>query len=297
MKRLVLIINVCVLTISMVYSQPRFLPKRSVADSLRDAGDLNGSIVEFTKALINDPKNKQIVYNYACALSLNKQIDSCFKYLNIAIKLDTTTAALVDPDFLNAREDKQWIDFENQLVSMLVKKNKTPFKDLDYAKALWRMMAYDQSYMYEIGIAVRKLGFTSPVVSALQKLKSLLNERNQKELEALIAKNGWPKNSEVGSKAAEAAFYIIQHSDAEKQQKYIPMLKKCCEEKEANWIHYAMLYDRMKMNQKLPQKYGTQMNLDNRKTGTYEIYQLEDKSKVNEWRKELGLPPLKEIRQ
>jgi hypothetical protein len=46
-------------------------------------------------------------------------------------------------------------------------------------------------------------------------------------------------------------------------------------------------------NMKLPQKYGTPMNPDNRATGAFDLYPLEDKSKVNEWRMEVGLPPLK----
>jgi transposase-like protein len=170
-----------------------------------------------------------------------------------------------------------------------------PVSDIDYARSLWRLMALDQSYFYEIGVAVRKLGFDSPVVAALQKLKFLIQEGNIKELEALIDKKGWPKISQVGENAAGTAFYIIQHSDAVKQEKYLSLLKTRCEEKEASWIHYAMLYDRLKMNLNLPQRYGTQFNLNNRATGKFELYQLEDKAKVNDWRKEVGLPALTNI--
>jgi hypothetical protein len=55
-----------------------------------------------------------------------------------------------------------------------------------------------------------------------------------------------------------------------------------------------MLYDRLKMNQNLPQRYGTQAVLNNTLTGAYELYKLEDEKKVNDWRKEVGLPPLKQ---
>lgn len=292
MKNLILFLFISAIYNS-AFAQPKFMTKRTLTDSLREAGDLKGAIAEFRKEFIKDAKNKTLAYNFACALSLDSQTDSAFKYLNIAVKLDTTTSLMVDPDFINIRESKQWTDFENNLITLLEKKNKTPFKDVDFMKSLWRLKAFDQAYFYEIGIAVRKLGFTSPVVVALQKLKSLYNERNVNELEMLLTKNGWPKNSEVGPDAAGAAFYVIQHSTAEKQEKYLPMLKKRCEEKEANWIHYAMMYDRMKMNQNLPQRYGTQANLNNRETGGFELYTLEDKTKVNEWRKEVGLPPLK----
>lgn len=294
MKNLILLLFTCAV-FSSSFSQPMFMGKRSLTDSLREAGDLNGVIAEFRKEFIKDAKNKTLVYNYACALSLDSQIDSAFKYLNIALELDATSATMVDPDFINIRESKKWSGIEDKLISLLERKNKSSFKDVDFMKALWRFKAYDQAYFYEIGVAVRKLGFTSPIVVALQKLKSLYNERNVSELEILLSKNGWPKNSEVGTDATSAAFYVIQHSTADKKEKYLPLLKKRCEENEASWIHYAMMYDRMKMNQNLPQRYGTQANLDNRATGGFELYTLEDKTKVNDWRKEVGLPPLKNV--
>lgn len=295
MKNLKLFLLVLtIMVVETTYSQPQPLA-RSIADSLREEGDIKGAIDEYNKAYLKNPGNKVILYNYACALSIGMQIDSCLKYLNKVIEKNASIAPLVDPDFLNAREDKRWIDFENKLVSLLNGKANVPIVDVEYAKKLWCLMALDQAYMYEIGIAVRKLGFTSPVVIALQKLKDVTNQRNQQYLEELIAKKGWPKISEVGQEAAGTAFYIVQHSNADLQQKYIPILKKLCEEKEASCIHFAMLYDRMKMNQNLPQRYGTQMNLDNRITGAVELYPLEDAAKVDEWRKELGLEPLKEF--
>jgi len=41
------------------------------------------------------------------------------------------------------------------------------------------------------------------------------------------------------------------------------------------------------------QKYGMHTSY-NEQTKTAELYPLEDESKVNEWRKEIGLPPLEE---
>jgi len=275
-----------------VSSQPPLPKPRSVADSLVSEGDIPGAITEFRKIYSKDPGNQRNVYNFACALSINRQFDSCLKYLNIAVRLDTSISAFTDPDLLPFRETKLWQDFENKLISMLNIKNRNPFKDIEYAKALWKLMARDQAYFNEIFIAGRKIGMKSSVVEALFKLKSMFSENNQKELEELITKKGWPRNSEVGPVAAGAAFYVIQHSDAEKQEKYLPMLRQRCEEKESNWQHYAMMYDRMKVLRNLPQKYGTQPVLNNENTGLYELAPLENESKVNEWRKEVGLPPL-----
>lgn len=277
----------------MGFSQMMMSLKRNPADSLRDEGNLKEAIIEYKRIFSIDPKNKVNVYNLACTFSLDQQIDSCFKYLNIAVALDTTTASLTDPDFLSAREDKRWSNFENNLISMLNTKFKNPYKDIDYAKALWNMLALDQAYFQDVNLAGRKIGFQSTVVRAIWKLKSMINEKNQMELEELIAKKGWPKKSEVGGQAASAAFFIIQHSDLKKQLKYLPILKKRCEENEAKWENYALMYDRVQTSQNKPQRYGSQVKYIE-KTNSFELFPLEDEAKVNEWRKEIGLQPLED---
>ena len=115
----------------------------------------------------------------------------------------------------------------------------------------------DQYCFYETGIAARKLGPGSPVVTALRRLQIMINEKNLKELESLLSQKGWPKRSEVGPEAAGAAFFVLQHSNAEAQQKYISMFEKCCRENEGSWQQYALMFDRMRMNQNKPQRYGT----------------------------------------
>jgi len=50
-------------------------------------GNVPEAIVEYKRLYILNPNYKRIVYNYACALSVDnsviKQFESCFKYLNI----------------------------------------------------------------------------------------------------------------------------------------------------------------------------------------------------------------------
>lgn len=53
------------------------------------------------------------------------------------------------------------------------------------------------------------------------------------------------------------------------------------------------MYDRSLSNDDLPQRYGTRTRYDE-ETKSEELYPLEDESRVDEWRKEVGLPPLRE---
>jgi hypothetical protein len=279
----------------MVMSQPPLPHFSNKADSLYAEGNIPDAIAEYRKMLIREPDNPKILYNCACALSIDnsiiRQFDSCFKYLNRAVEIDTALNALLDPDFMAARKDPRWKTFEDHLVSMLNKKYHDPYADPEFAKALWRLSANDQGFFNEIGISVRKLGMRSSVTSALWKAKLMLSEENQKELENLLQRKGWPKIKDVGPEAVMAAYLVVQHADGRMQAKYLPEVKKSCEADEIPWERYALLYDRMCVNENIPQRYGTHTRY-NEKTGKEELYPLEDATKVNQWRKETGLDPL-----
>lgn len=268
--------------------------KINIAESLVNEGNIPGAIAVYKELYMENPGDSIITFNYACVLSRGGQTDSAFRYLYIAVRINPTTAPLTDPDLLNLREDLRWADFENNLIPVLNRKNGNSIKDIEYAKALWRLLCMDQYCFYETGIAVRKLGPGSPVVAALRRLQTMINDNNRKELENMLSQKGWPKRSQVGSEAAGAAFFVLQHSNSVAQQKYISMFEKACREGEANWQQYALMFDRMRMNQKKPQRYGTHTYLDPETGPINELYPLEDESKVDEWRKEAGLEPLKD---
>ncbi len=296
MKSSIYLVFVCLaLLCKNATSQPPAPDHINKADSLMNEGNVPAAIAEYKRLYNLNPSDKQIVYNYACALSVDNSVirmfDSCFKYLNMAIELDTSVKALMEPKLIPAREDKDWDAFENRLISMLNIKFNNPYKDIEYAKALWRLGAYDQAYFNEIGIAGRKFGMRSSVASALWKFKFMVQERSQKELEQLVAAKGWPTSREVGREAAMSAYLVAMHTNDGSQKKYLPMIKQRCEENELPWQRYANIYDRCLFNENKPQKYGTHTRF-NEQTMSEELYPLEDETKVDEWRKELGLEPL-----
>lgn len=266
----------------------------SKADSLFNEGNIKESVAEYQKMYRMLPGDRRVVYDYACALSRAGQIDSAFKFLTIAMNIEPDTRALTDPDLLPLRDDPHWTSFENNLIALLTGKSGNQIIDVDYARALWRLQCMDQYCFYETILAVKKLGPDSPVVTALRRLQQMQNQKNLDELGALLNEKGWPKRSQVGNDAAEAAFYVLQHSTASAQEKFLPMFWECCRENEASWQQYALMFDRMRMNMNLPQRYGTHYKLDNRATNERILYPLEDETKVDEWRKQIGLEPLKE---
>lgn len=265
--------------------------KLNKADSLFNEGQLIASIEEYNKMYAADSTNYNTVYNLACAYAQARMPDKAFRYLILSANLNSTEAPLCDPDFLPLKKDKRWDDFEKNLIAQIQKKYEHPIGDEEYALRLWRMKAKDQAHYKDIQLAEKKIHRNSSVVYALWDVKENYNEQNQKELESLIAKKGWPKISQVGQEGASAAFLIIQHSDMEKQTKYLPIIKKLCEEREANWGSYALMYDRIQVDQNKPQRYGSQLAF-NDSTDKYEPSPMEDESKVDEWRKAIGMQPL-----
>ncbi len=202
----------------------------SPGDSLRELGNVKAAIEYYKSQGLKPGDDFTELYHYAGALSVDYQIDSAFKYLQIAMLQDTSPSVFCDPDFLNLRKDKLWDGFETNLIALIQKKYNNPYKDVDYAKRLWYMEATDQAYYDCINLAESKIGKNSTVVRALWMLKEKLNDENQKELLQLIETKGWPKKSVVGNRASGAAFLVIQHSDADKQKKYLPTIEKLCNE-------------------------------------------------------------------
>lgn len=266
-------------------------PYNHLTDSLRDVGSVEGAINAFQILQQQEGSAFHGFYDYACVLSIDKQIDSAFKYLRLATVLDTTALALRDPDFLNLRKDIRWHDFEKHLIASIEIKHGITYKDTAYAKRLWYMHATDQAYNDCLSISERRLGRNSTVGRALWQLKELLNQENQQELMKLVSAKGWPKYSEVGETAGGAAFLVIQHADLAKQEKYLPLIKERCMEHEADWEGYALMYDRIQTGEGKPQKYGSQLHF-NKETNAYELDPLLDATKVDQWRAEVGLGPL-----
>jgi tetratricopeptide (TPR) repeat protein len=272
-------------------AQQNFIIVMSPADSLREAGNLKEALKEFRKAYVEDPLNQANLYNFACAFAVSNQKDSAFKYLNAATRLDTSISVLTDVDFVSMHKDTRWSAIEDKVLTMVAAKNNKPYKDKEYTKMLLRMKARDQAYYSEIKDAEEKIGKYSTTVNALWQMKEHLNIDNQKTLELLIKQKGWPKISEVGGSAASAAFLVIQHSDMEKQKKYLLIIEQLCKTKEANWESFALMYDRIQVSENKPQKYGSQIRF-NDSVQQYELFPLLDESKVEEWRAAIGMQPL-----
>ncbi|MFK8046662.1 MAG: DUF6624 domain-containing protein [Crocinitomicaceae bacterium] len=123
---------------------------------------------------------------------------------------------------------------------------------------------------------------------------SLINRQDSiciNKLIQIVDKHGWLGKSRVGDNANQAIWLIMQHSELEIQEKYLPLLKESVANGESEGWHLAFLEDRILMYSKKKQKFGTQAVWDN-ELKQNKIYPIEDVKNVNHRRQKLGLEPI-----
>ncbi|MGE0568491.1 MAG: DUF6624 domain-containing protein [Bacteroidia bacterium] len=268
------------------------IEKPTKADGLRNAGDLRGAISELQKAISEDSSDNSKYYNTACLYSLLGSKDTAFMYLDKALKGDSGLYVVSDPDLYNLSLDKRWQKIQTNQLKKVEQRSGKKYEKPDLTLKLLNMKMKDQAYYYEMEVIRNKFGENSPKIDSIWKIKEAINEANQKEIESIIARYGWPKISVVGLNATSTAFLIIQHSDIKRQNKYLPLLKKACESNEAEWQDYALMKDRVLLGEGKKQLFGSQVKY-NEKEKKYELSPLENPEEVDKRRMKMGLGPLK----
>ena len=305
-KKLFLSLACCCMAV-LLYAQPKYdttkwqimvrgtdtflMQKPSKGDVLLLAGNYREAVGAYRQLLKEGETDRTVPYNMACAYAALGNRDSAFFFLPMALEYDSSIYVLTDPDFVNLLTDPRWKEIEDRQMRLQRMKGER-YREPGLSKELWRMGIRDQAYYSQIKHAENEYGMKSPVKDSLWGLKKQLNEENLQRLEQIIEDYGWPGISLVGSRAANTAFLIVQHSDLETQKKYKPMLMAACNRGDAEWGALALLIDRIEVNEGRPQVYGSQVRYNEEK-GVYEPYPAIDEHNLDKRRKEVGLRPAK----
>jgi len=121
---------------------------------------------------------------------------------------------------------------------------------------------------------------------------------NTEAMKRIVEEIGWPTVSKVGQEASDAAWLLVQHADhnPEFQQLCIELMKNQAEG-EVRKSHVAYLEDRVRVNTKREQLYGTQFRETQDENGIiikYEPRPIEDREHVNKRRALADLDTLEE---
>lgn len=120
-------------------------------------------------------------------------------------------------------------------------------------------------------------------------LWSAVDSLNSSWAVVVLAEGGWPKRSEVGSRAAVDFWALVSHSPLATQQAALPLLQRAVAEGEAGSDLLALTVDRVRMLEGEPQVYGSQIRFVD---GEPIPYAIEDEANVDARRRSVGLDSL-----
>lgn len=111
-------------------------------------------------------------------------------------------------------------------------------------------------------------------------------------LEEIVAARGWPTHELVGEQAARAARLVAQHADVDVafQQQARDLLAEAVARGQADPVDLAYLTDRVAVNTRTPQTYGSQIRC--RAGRPAPATPLRDEAQVDALRAEVGLGSL-----
>ena len=164
----------------------------------------------------------------------------------------------------------------------------------DLSDLLLKLAENDRMYREEIAKLQSQSGFHHREIQKLMEDQRAADEENQQLLDAIVNQHGWPDKSIVGEEALNSAFMVVQHAGVSYQKHYLPMLKEAARKRDLPPENVAVLEDKMRMRDNLPQLYGTQLRVEE-SDGKEHLYPIEDPAEVNERRAEMGLPPIEEM--
>lgn len=148
------------------------------------------------------------------------------------------------------------------------------FEHDQYDRALWRL-------------ACTESGGDSLRIQQLARRAINTDRANLIAVNDLLQGQGFPQKKRVGEFAVQAVWIVFQHSDLDNQKHFLPILRKAVASGDIDPACLAILEDRINVRDGKPQRYGSQYGPDGK------LCPLLDSSRVDEWRKEVGLPPLK----
>ena len=122
---------------------------------------------------------------------------------------------------------------------------------------------------------------------AMRDAMKAVDDETEVEVLKMVPPEGWFTRSRYGAEAATAAFLIIQHSKIEHWRRFLPIFEQLVAKGEVAGNSYALMYDRLAVNEGRPQRYGSQLRCQG---GKLVPLPLEDPARVEAWRKEMDMP-------
>lgn len=181
------------------------------------------------------------------------------------------------------------LSFSNSLGQQKENGEKTQLqKDENLVKILEEIYEEDQGLRNQISEVEDKYGRQSEEMKAHWALIQKKDSINLIKVQKILDEHGWLGSDIVGVQGNMTLFLVIQHSDLEIQEKYLPMMREAVEKGNAKARNLALLEDRVALRQGKRQIYGSQIGR-HPETGEYYISPLRDPENVDKRRAKVGL--------
>jgi hypothetical protein len=281
-----------VLSCSNLFAQDQdvYMAKVEKAWSLYNQEEYLKSAMMYSEAFIalNNKGTIDDRYNAACSWALANQPDSSFvqllkigksgKFINLGhITTDTDLASL--------HTDIRW----DEVVS-LVKENKQKAEanlDQHLVSLLDSIYTEDQLYRSKSRDVREQYGRDSEEMRSLWDTIQEKDALNLILVKKILDEQGWLGTDVVGYQGNSTLFLVIQHSNLETQEQYLPMMREAVEKGNAQGSSLALLEDRVALRKGELQIYGSQIGID--QDGGYYISPMIDPDNVNDRRATVGL--------
>lgn len=263
------------------------------ADSLFMVGEYEASSETFGKALeMKDFIQPIHLYNGACAAALAGDMETAFRRLYTKLEREKewySDNIANDDDLISLHDDNRW---QILIDSINLRKHRIEANfDKPLRRRLQMIMKTDQEVRIVFLAAHNRQPHDSIAeVEALHEMQRV-DKLNQEQICKILDSRGFVGSDKVGD-AVGTFWAVIQHSDVNIQKKYLPLFREAAQRGDIAKESVAMMEDRINMFEGKPQRYGSQIEEDEH--GNPRLYKLLDESKVDEWRSEMGMEPLKD---
>lgn len=254
-------------------------------DFKRSAETLESAI-----ALKGDKCGYMEVYNAACSWARAGQADKAFKHLNyLAGSIMSDPGGILgkkhmdplfymfDRDLKPLYDDKRWDEF----IVRLQKRRKPLVNMLD------SIYLNDQRGRQQIREVEKTYGHNSKEMEELGTKIQRSDSINLAKVLKIIDSIGWPGPDTIGERGSKTLFLVIQHSDRQTQERYLPVMRQAVKDGHAEGSALALLEDRVALAQGKRQLYGSQVSRGT--DGKWYLLPLQDPDSVDIRRRSVGL--------
>lgn len=160
--------------------------------------------------------------------------------------------------------------------------------DADLKTRFASVYVLDQYPRQFIGEVLRGELSAEDMAKARGEASAIMAEQDAKNLQIVLEHlppEGWYLRSRYGVEVATTAFLVVQHSNLETWRRFVPVLEPLVAAGEVDGQSYGLMYDRLALAEKRPQRYGSQLACRN---GEWVVLNLEAPEAVDDRRREMG---------